>query len=90
MSSHAIRIYAKYLKQRTPDLGESTVVPNVTVMGETVPDESKSTLFDILFDRIKRFLFADFHLRIGPSRNFDDHVEDTVVLVGEERDVMEG
>ena len=59
-------------------------------MGETVPDESESTLFDILFDRIEQLLLADFHLRVGPSRNFHDHVEDAVVLISEERDVMEG
>lgn len=59
-------------------------------MWETVPDESESTLFDILLDGIEGLLFGDFHLCVSPSRNFDDHVEDAIVLVGEEWDVVEG
>lgn len=34
------------------------------------------------------FLLADLHLGVGPSRHFDDHVQDAIVLVGEERDVV--
>ena len=30
------------------------------------------------------------HLRIGPARHLDDHVEDGLLLVGIERDVVEG
>ncbi len=30
------------------------------------------------------------HLRIGPARDLDDHVEDGMRLVGVERDIMEG
>ena len=59
------------------------------MVGEAVPHEAQSTLFNILFDRIELFLFGNFHLGVGPTGNFDYHVEDTLVLVGEKRDVME-
>lgn len=58
------------------------------MMGETVPDETQTTFLNILFDGVEEFLFRDFEFGIGPSRNFNDHVEDTIVLVGEERDVV--
>jgi hypothetical protein len=73
-----------------PSLGESTVVPDVAMVGEAIPDVSQFTLFDILLDRIKRLLFGDLHLGVCPARDLDDHVEDAIVLVCEERDVVEG
>ena len=30
------------------------------------------------------------HLRIGPARDFDDHVENGMRFIGVERDIMEG
>lgn len=60
------------------------------MMGETVPDIAQTTFFDILLDRIKRLLFRNFHLRVGPSGNLDDHVKNAIVLVCKERNVMEG
>lgn len=59
------------------------------MVGEAVSDEAQSTFFDVLFDRIKEFLFGNFHLGVGPAGNLDYHVEDTLVLIGEERDVVE-
>lgn len=64
-------------------LRESTVVPNVTVVREAVADVTETTLLDILLDGVECLLFGDLHLGVGPSGNLDDHVEDTVVLVGE-------
>jgi hypothetical protein len=59
-------------------------------MGEAVADVAQATLLDILLDGVERLLFGDLHLRIGPARDLDDHVEDAIVLVGEERNVVEG
>lgn len=58
-------------------------------MRETVANIAQPTLLDILFDRIEGLLLGDFHLSIGPTRNLYNHVEDSIVLVGEKRDVME-
>jgi hypothetical protein len=70
-----------------PGLGESTVVPDVTVVGETVPHESELSLLDVLLDGVEGFLLGDLHLGVGPSGNLDDHVQDGLGLVGEEGDV---
>jgi hypothetical protein len=58
-------------------------------MREAVAYKTQSSLLNILFDWVERLLLANFHLRVGPTRNFDDHVEDAIILVGEERDVVE-
>jgi hypothetical protein len=60
------------------------------VVGEAVTDVTQATLLDILLDRIEDLLLRDLHLRVSPSGNLDDHVEDAVVLVREEGDVVEG
>jgi len=73
-----------------PGLGEGAVIPDVSVVGEAVADEPQPPLLDILFNGIEGFLLGNFHLSIRPARNFDDHVEDAVVLVCEKRDVVEG
>jgi hypothetical protein len=58
-------------------------------MREAVADVAQSTLLDVLFDGVEGLLLGDLHLCVGPARNLDDHVEDTIALVGEERDVVE-
>ena len=70
-----------------PSLGESTVVPDVSVVGETVSDETELALLDVLLDRVERLFLGDLHLGVGPSGNLNDHVEDGLGLVGEEWDV---
>ena len=57
---------------------------------EAVADETETVLLHILLDRIEGLFSADFHLGVGPTRNFDNHVKDSIVLVSEERDVVEG
>ena len=71
------------------DLRESTVVPDVSVVGEAVAHEAQAALLDVLLDGIERLLLADFHLGVGPAGDLDDHVEDAIALIGEERDVVE-
>ena len=71
------------------NLGESTVIPDVAVVGEAVAHETQAALLDVLLNRVERLFFANFHLSVGPSRDFDDHVEDAVTLIGEEWDVVE-
>ena len=57
---------------------------------EAVADVAKTALLDILLDGVEGLTGGDLHLRVGPAWDLDDHIEDTLVLVGEERDVMEG
>jgi hypothetical protein len=71
------------------NLGESTVVPNVPVVGEAVAHIAQATLLDVLLDGIERLLLGDFHLGIGPAGNLDDHVENANVPIRKKRDVME-
>jgi len=73
-----------------PGLRESPIIPNVPMMRETVPDEAKSAFLNILLDRIEGFLLRDLHLSVRPARDLYDHVEDTIALIYEEWDVMEG
>lgn len=60
------------------------------MVGETVADEAQAALLDVLLDGVHRLLLRDLHLRVRPAGDLDDHVEDAVVLVGEEGDVVEG
>jgi hypothetical protein len=52
------------------------------MMRETIPDKSQFPLFNVLFDRIVVFIFADFLFGVGPSWDFDDHVEDLGTCCG--------
>lgn len=72
------------------NLREGAVVPNVTVVGEAVTNETQTTLLDVLFDGIERLLLGDLELGVGPTGDLDNHVEDTIALIGEERNVVEG
>lgn len=60
------------------------------MMREAVSDETKFALFDILLDGVECFLFGDLHLCICPAGNFDNHVENAILPVGEKWDIMEG
>lgn len=72
------------------NLREGTVVPDVTVVGEAVSNETQTTLLDVLFDGIEWFFLGDLEFGVGPAGDFDNHVEDTIALVGKERNVVEG
>ena len=69
-------------------LRESTVVPDVAMMGETVANVTQSTLLDILLDGVEGLFFTDLHFSVSPAGNFDDHIEDAIVLVSEEGDIV--
>lgn len=69
---------------------EGAIVPDVSMMGKAVADVAQTTLLNILFDGVESLLFGDLHFSISPAGDFDDHVEDAVVLVREKRDIMEG
>ena len=60
------------------------------MVGEAVADITKAALLDILLDGVEGLLFGDLHLGVGPAGDLNYHVEDTIVLVGKERDVVEG
>jgi hypothetical protein len=55
-------------------LRESSVVPDVTMVGEAISNESKLVLFDILLDGIEKLFLANLQLRVSPSGNLNDHV----------------
>jgi len=59
------------------------------MMGEAIANETQTALLDVLLDWIECFLFGDLELCVGPTRDLDNHVEDTVALVGKERNVVE-
>ena len=59
-------------------------------MGEAVADVAQAALLDVLLDGVEGLLLAGLHLRVRPAGDLNDHVEDAVVLVREERDVVEG
>jgi hypothetical protein len=59
-------------------------------MGEAVAHVAQATLLDVLLNGVERLLLGDLHLGIGPAGNFDDHVEDAVVLVRKKGDIVEG
>ena len=71
-------------------LRESTIVPYVTMMRETVPDITQTTFLDILSDRVERLFFRNLELGIGPTRNFNDHVENPIRLISEKGNVVPG
>ena len=73
-----------------PYLGEGAVVPNIAVIRETVADVAQLSLLDVLLDGVEGLLLGDLHLRVGPARDLNNHVQDAIVLVGEEGDVVEG
>ena len=58
------------------------------MMREAVANETQTTLFYVLFDRVEWLLLRDLELGVGPTGDLDDHVEDTIVLVGKERNVV--
>lgn len=60
------------------------------MVGEAVADESEFALLDILLDGVEGLLLGDLHLGVGPSGDLDDHVQDAIVEICEERDVVEG
>ena len=71
-------------------LREGAVVPDVPVVGEAVADVTQAALLNVLLDGVEGLLLGDLHFRVGPARDLDDHVQDAIVLVGEERNVVEG
>jgi len=72
-----------------PGLRECAVVPDVTVMGEAVSNETQTTFLDVLLDGVEWLLLGDLKLGVGPTRDLHNHVEDAIALVGKERDVVE-
>ena len=40
-------------RHRNTDLRKCAVVPNITMVGETIPHEAETATFDILLDRIE-------------------------------------
>jgi len=76
--------------QDATNLRECTVVPDVTVVGEAVANETQTTLLDVLLDGIEWLFLGYLEFGVGPAGDFDNHVEDAIALVGKERNVVEG
>ena len=51
---------------------------------EAVADVAQTAPLDVLLDGVEGLLLGDLHLGVGPAGDLDDHVQDAVVLVGEE------
>jgi hypothetical protein len=43
-------------------LGEGTVVPQVTLVGEAVSDVSELALLDVLLDGVEELILGDLHI----------------------------
>ena len=56
-------------------LRESTVSERISVMGETIPDESQFSLLYVLFDRIQILVLWNFLFGVRPTGDFYHHVE---------------
>lgn len=59
------------------------------MVGETVTDVAQLSTLDVLFDWVEGLLLGDFHLCVGPARNLNNHIQDSIILVSEKRNVME-
>lgn len=59
------------------------------MVGEAVSNVAQLSLLDVLLDRVEGLFLANLHFGVGPARNLDDHIEDTIVGVSEEGDVVE-
>jgi len=59
------------------------------VVGEAVAHVAQTTLLNVLLDRIESLFLGNFHFGVGPTGDLDDHVEDAITLISEERDVVE-
>lgn len=70
-------------------LGESAIVPDVSMVREAVAHEAKTALLDVLLYWIEALLLAYLHFGVGPPGDLHDHVQDSIVLVREERNVVE-
>lgn len=60
------------------------------MMRETVPHVTQTSLLYVLLDWVEQFFFGDLHFCVGPTGNFYDHVEYTIILVSKEWNVVEG
>jgi len=73
-----------------PSLGESTIVPEITLVREAVADESELALLDVLLDGVEELFLRDLELAVCPSWDLNNHVQDGLLLIGIERDIVEG
>jgi len=73
-----------------PCLREGAIVPEVTLVGEAVADETELALLDVLLDGVEQVCLANLHLCVGPSWDLDDHVQDSLLLIGVKRNIVEG
>jgi len=72
-----------------PGLGEGTVVPEISLVGEAVTDVTELSLLDVLLDGVECLLLRDLHLCVGPPWNLNNHVEDGLGLICVEGDIVE-
>lgn len=75
--------------RETTYLRERTIVPDVSVVREAVPDETQLATLDVLLDGIEGLFLRYLHLRIRPARDLNYHVQDASALVSEEGNVVE-
>lgn len=73
-----------------PSLGESAVVPDVTLVREAVANEAQLALLGVLLEAVEALFLGDLDFGVGPAGDLNDHVENRLGLVGEEGDIVEG
>lgn len=60
------------------------------MMREAVAHEAKLATLNVLLDGVEGLLLGYLHLSVRPAWYFDNHVQNTIVLVGEEGDIVPG
>jgi len=87
-------VVAFRLGLRVDDVGvfpcswEGAVVPKVALVREAISNKSELALLDVLLDRVEELILGDLLLRIRPSWDLNDHVQDRLLLVGIQGDIV--
>ena len=58
------------------------------MVGEAVAHVAQTALLDVLLDGVEGLLLGHLHLRVCPAGHLDNHVQDAIVAVREQRDVV--
>ena len=58
------------------------------MIGKNIVNKSQFAILNILRDRIEPLRFVYLHLGLTPSRYFDNHIDETLLSVGEQRYVV--
>jgi len=71
-----------------PGLGESTIVPGVTLSTIDISDVAELSVLDILLDWVELFRNTNFNLRVGSLWDFKNEVENSLLSVNFDGDIV--